>query len=169
MLDTGNHPAFIGEQCFQRNAENGGCLFYLLRDQPIAITIINPRKGILLAMNVHPDHRGHGLGGVILQFIIPNFVRALDSKVEWFEKRGYRRIGLPKKGITLKTQLLAREALFHLAGNLRAAFHQNSKSPISQDNEREAIPAPRVEQIRTARKTTGSSTRSNNRKSPPRQ
>lgn len=105
-----------------RNANNGGALFYELDGAAVAVSLINPHYGILLALNVRPEHRGHGLGDAIVKFLVPNFVRAIESKVEWFERRGYKRIGKLKRGISLNTQLMARAALFSLAGNLRKAW-----------------------------------------------
>ena len=106
----------------ERNAGNGGALFYELDGAPVAVSLINPHHGILLALNVLPDHRAHGLGGAIVEFLVPNFVRALESKVAWFERRGYRAVGKLKRGITLNTQLMARAALFDLAGKLVKAW-----------------------------------------------
>lgn len=88
----------------------------------IAVSMMNPHFGSLTALNVHPDHRGHGLGATMVKFLVPNFIRAIEDKVEFFEKLGYRRIGSLKKGISLNTQIMAREALFHLAGNLKKAW-----------------------------------------------
>lgn len=122
LLDVGKHPAFIGKATMMRNASQGGAIFYEFERQRIAVSLVNPRYGILLALNVHPAHRGHGLGAAIVRFLIPNFVRAIEDKVEWFEMLGYRRIGKMKRGISLNTQVLARAALFDLAGNLRKAW-----------------------------------------------
>lgn len=88
----------------------------------IGVSMMNPHFGTLTALNVHPDHRGHGLGAAMVKFLVPNFVRAVEDKVMFFEKLGYRRIGNLKKGISLNTQVMTREALFHLAGNLRKAW-----------------------------------------------
>lgn len=106
----------------KRNATNGGALFYELDGAAIAVSLVNPHLGILLALNVLPAHRAHGLGAAILSFLVPNFARVVESKIEWFERRGYKRIGKLKQGITLNTQVMARAALFSLAGNLRKAW-----------------------------------------------
>lgn len=100
------------------NANNGGALFYELDGESIAVSLINPHLGILLVLNVVPEHRAHGLGSAILNFLVPNFARVLEEKVEWFERRGYKRIGSLKRGISLNTQIMARIALFGLAGKL---------------------------------------------------
>lgn len=122
ILDLGRHPAFIGRDTMQNNARNGGALFYDFHGAPVAVSLINPRYGILLALNVRPEHRAHGLGAAIVNFLMPNFVRALESKVPWFEKLGYVSVGKLKRGIRLNTQVMARGALFTLAGRLAQAW-----------------------------------------------
>jgi hypothetical protein len=88
----------------------------------------------LLALNVIPSHRGHGLGAAIVRFLIPNFVRAIETKVKWFEKLGYKRIGKMKKGISLNTQVLARAALFDLAGNLQKAWGREDAPVVGEES-----------------------------------
>jgi GNAT superfamily N-acetyltransferase len=122
LLDAGKHPAFIGRDSMQRNAENGGALLYDLDGRSVAASLVNPHLGILLALNVRKEHRGHGLGASIVNFLMPNFVRAIESKVEWFEGIGYKCVGELKWGISLNTQVMARAALFDLAGKLRKAW-----------------------------------------------
>ena len=123
VLSRGRHPAFIGRDLFERNARNGGALFYRFdTTNNVAVSLINARSGILIALNVVPQHRGHGLGGAILRFLVPNFARVVESKVPWFEANGYRAIGKLKQGISLRTQVMARAELFGLAGKIKAAF-----------------------------------------------
>jgi GNAT superfamily N-acetyltransferase len=131
VLNVGRHPAFIGKSTMTRNANNGGALFYELDGQVVAVSLINPHYGILLTLNVCPEHRSHGLGAAILQFLMPNFARVVENKIEWFERRGYKRIGSLKRGISLNTQLMARNALFDLAGNLRRAWGLPSNEKLS--------------------------------------
>ncbi len=122
IFDRGKHPAFIGRETFGSNAINGGALFYELDQKIIAVSLINPHYGILLALNVVPENRRQGIGEFIVRFLMPNFIRALSTRIEWFEKLGYRKIGSPKKGVLLETQIMAREALFHLAGKLNRVW-----------------------------------------------
>jgi GNAT superfamily N-acetyltransferase len=122
ILDRGRHPAFIGLDTMQKNAENGGALFYSHGGAPVAVSLINPHLGILLALNVIPAHRSHGLGRAIMKFLMPNFARVIESKVPWFESQGYRKIGSLKKGQALNTQIMARGALFTLAGKLQKVW-----------------------------------------------
>ncbi len=156
VLDIGRHPTFIGRNCFGFNANNGGALLWIFNLEIVAVSLINPNKGILLAMNVHPDHRSHGLGSAMLQFLKPNFVRAIEDRVPWFVARGYRAIGKLKQGRSLKTQVLARDALFGLAGKLQAAFRQNSKTTERRDTEKTEWKSDREEQTQTGQKTNGS-------------
>ena len=135
ILNAGKHPTFIGREMYGRNCQNGGALFYDLDGKPIATSLINPHYGILLVLNIKPEHRSHGLGNAILNFLIPNFIRAVENKVEWFEKRGYRRIGQMKQGRTLKTQVMARSALFDLAGRVSRLF----SSRIKEKNDPQTI------------------------------
>jgi GNAT superfamily N-acetyltransferase len=122
LLNAGSHPAFIGKNTMMRNSINGGALFYDLDGEAVAVSLINPHYGILLCLNVRKEHRGHGLGAAIVNFLMPNFVRALENKAPWFESLGYRRIGDLKRGIRLNTQVMARAALFDLAGKLTKAW-----------------------------------------------
>jgi GNAT superfamily N-acetyltransferase len=131
QLDIGKHPTFIGRQMMMRNAKQGGALLYLYETEIVAVSLINPRLGILLALNVHPKHRGHGLGAAIIRYLVPNFVRVLSSKVGWFERLGYVCIGQKKRGVRLFTQVMARNELFGLAGNLRKAWgNEIEESPV---------------------------------------
>lgn len=118
-LDVGRHPAFIGRQSFERYATNGGALLYYHREKIVAASLINPRMSVLIALNVHPEHRSHGLGSAIIRFLMPNFARVLESRISFFEKLGYVKIGSLKKGISLNTQIMANEKLFHLSGRLK--------------------------------------------------
>lgn len=119
ILDIGKHPAFIGKDTMMRHADNGGALFFEFESDPIAVSLTNPHHGVLLALNVIPAHRSHGLGCSIINYLMPNFVRALESRIGLFEKMGYISVGKSKKGICLNTQLMARKALFGLAGRLQ--------------------------------------------------
>lgn len=122
VFDRGRHPAFLGRGAMTRNARNGGALFYDYAGEPIAASLVNPRLGILLALNVLPAHRGHGLGAAIVQFLMPNFARVIESKIPWFERQGYKCIGGAHHGISLNSQVMVRSALISLVGNLQKAW-----------------------------------------------
>lgn len=119
MLDIGKHPAFIGKGMFARYSDNGGALFYEFQSKILAVSLVNPHHGILIALNIHPEHRGHGLGSAIVKFLMPNFVRALESRIEFFKRFGYISVGELKHGQSLNTQVMARGNLFKLAGRLK--------------------------------------------------
>jgi len=119
LLDIGKHPTFIGRQTMLRAAQDGGLLFYQVDGKDVAVTVVNARNSTLLALNVNPVHREHGLGNAIVQYLRPNFVRAIDFRVDWFERRGYVSIGEPKVGRKFKTQIMVRGELRELAGRVR--------------------------------------------------
>lgn len=119
LFDAGTHPTFIGRSTVLRAARDGGLLFYTLSGMDVAVTVTNARNSTLLAMNVHPNHREHGLGDAIVQYLRPNFVRAIDFRVAWFERRGYVSVGEPKEGRKFKTQVMVRSELRELAGRVR--------------------------------------------------
>lgn len=120
LLDQGKHPTFLGRQTVLRSAQDGGLLFYTLHGFDVAVTVVNARNSTLLAMNVLPSHREHGLGCAVMEYLRPNFVRAIDNKVSWFERRGYISVGEPKQGRKFKTQIMVRAELRELAGRVRA-------------------------------------------------
>lgn len=122
ILNKGRHPAFIGRETFGRNANNGGALLYEFDGEIVAVSLINPRLGILLALNVIQVHRQHGMGAAIIKYLMPNFARVIESKVSWFEKQGYVPIGDLKQGISLKTQVMIRKNLLSLAKNLKKVW-----------------------------------------------
>lgn len=142
MLDIGKHPAFIGRDTFQSNAENGGGLLYRWNGSFVAVSLINPKYGVLLALNVHPAHRGHGLGAAVLDFLKPNFARVIDWKTDWFGKCGYQKIGKPKRGITHLTHIMVRRDLIGLVGkleNIRKYRVQHGKPLLPTTSESKKI------------------------------
>lgn len=154
VLNVGRHPAFIGRGTFERNAMNGGALLYRLSGETVAASLINPHLGVLLALNVVPAHRSHGLGSAIVAFLVPNFVRAIESKVEYFKRQGYRPVGSLKRGVSLNTQVMAREALFSLAGRLRRMWGETAKADPASESAQSPEPAP-ASNTKARRRTAG--------------
>jgi GNAT superfamily N-acetyltransferase len=105
----------------QRFARNGGLLFFCVASHDVAVAVINPRLSVLLVLNVHPDHRHHGLGSAILTFLCPNWVRSVQHVAPWFERHGYVRVGSPKQGRRYLTQIMVRRTLLTLAGRISAS------------------------------------------------
>lgn len=132
LLNRGVHPTFVGPDMVIRKASNGGLWFYCLGGVDVAVTVVNPRLGVLLVLNVHPEHRSHGLGRSIIRLLRPPWVRALVSVTPWFEGLGYVRVGERKRGHRLETDLLVQGDLLHLAGRLRRVFR-----PLAAELERD--------------------------------
>lgn len=121
-LNRGRHPAFIGRGTVDRNARGGGLIFITVGGEDAAVALVNPYNSTLLALNVAPGHRGHGLGGAALTYLRPNFARVIDDKVDWFVARGYVSVGEPKLGRSRFTQVMVRGELMGLAGRVAAQF-----------------------------------------------
>lgn len=122
LFDKGQHPTFIGFDMFRRNAENGGCIIFTFNGVDCSTVIVNAKKNCLLALNVNPDHRGHGLGSSVVNYIKPTWARVIEFRVPWFENLDYVKIGTPKKGRKFITWVMVRKETMALAGRLRSIF-----------------------------------------------
>lgn len=118
LLNAVRHPAFIGRSLIARCATNGGVLLFRQDGRDAAVVVVNARRNVLLVMCVHPDFRSRGFGSRVLAFVKPNWVRAVESAVPWFEARGYVGVGAWKQGRTLRTRIMVRENIQRLAGRL---------------------------------------------------
>ena len=95
-----------GPMAFQRYITNGGGFWFHFQGVPVGVGILNPRLSSLGALAVAKEHRGHGLGKAIVEFLQPNFVRAVEDKVLYFENLGFVPVGKMKKGIRLNVQVI---------------------------------------------------------------
>lgn len=137
LFDLGRHPTFIGHTMVERNARNGGLIFFVFDGQDVGVRVLNARTAVGLALTIHPDHRGHGLGTAILKYMMLNYVRVLESAVPWYEQRGYCCVGEWIQGRKLRTRVLVREGLFDVAGRV-AALNQSRKLRCREVPEAEA-------------------------------
>jgi GNAT superfamily N-acetyltransferase len=135
LLNAGKHPTFVGREIIARCARNGGLLFFVVEDKDAAVAAINTRKNVLLVLNVHPKYRGRRLGQHIVEFIKPNFVRAVESAVPWFERLGYVSVGIWKMGRSLRTRVMVRSSLRTLAGRLRSRLEIPSGPIFEADSD----------------------------------
>lgn len=119
FLSRADYPAWFGPTAFRRYITNGGGFWFHFRGEAAAVGILNPRLSSLGALAVAREHRGHGLGKAIVEFLQPNFVRAIEDKVPFFEKLGFVPVGAMKQGIRLNVQVMCRKSLFGLAGRLK--------------------------------------------------
>ena len=98
----------------------------MFRDRDVAVAIVNPAINCLLVLCVHPEHRGHGLGGALLAYLQCNFARVLESAVPFFARNGYQAIGEPHSGKSLKTQVMIKSDLIPLAGRVARIYGEAS-------------------------------------------
>lgn len=120
LFNAGRHPAFMGPNQVDRMIALGGVWFASLDGVDVAAAIVHPRRSVLIALNVSPKHRGHGLGSVFLRYLAPNWARVIEDRVPWFEAQGFQSVGQLKQGRALRTQIMVRSDLIGLAGRLDA-------------------------------------------------
>jgi GNAT superfamily N-acetyltransferase len=126
LLNRGRHPVFIGPNMVTRNARNGGLVF-ARHGGDVAAALVNPHYGILLVLCVLPEHRSHGLGSALVDYLRPNWVRAIESAVPWFRRLGYVSVGEPKQGRRHITHVMVRDELRKLAGRASQRLGQRCR------------------------------------------
>lgn len=127
LLWVGNHPTYVGPNMLKRHARNGGLLIFQVDDKDAAVAVVNPRLNVILVLNVHPNHRGHGLGSAIMRFLRPSWVRSISEFVQWFERQGYVVVSDPKQGRRYETRLMVRQELLTLAGRIAKLYEETLK------------------------------------------
>lgn len=105
-----------------RHADNGGLIFFRFNAQDVAGALVNPRLNTLLVLNVSKEHRGHGCGRAVVDYLKCNFARVVESAIPFFKSCGYVAIGEMKKGRSFNTQVMVRESLLSVAGRLRSVL-----------------------------------------------
>ena len=128
LLNIGRHPTFIGRGTFARCALNGGCFVASSSGADCGVALVNPKSNILLVLNIHPDHRSHGLGAAMLRYLQCNFARVLESAVPFFERNGYQSCGEMHQGKTLKTQVMIKSSLIPLAGRVAKIYGTSGRA-----------------------------------------
>lgn len=109
VLNKARHPAFVGREQLTRWADNGGVIVWTMDGDDVAVSIVDTKRSVLMALSV--VRQGEGIGARIIDYIRPNWARVVSGKVSWFERRGYECVGRPTKGATLETQLMVRKGL----------------------------------------------------------
>jgi len=121
-LNRGRHPTFIGREMYRRFSRNGGAIFLIYQEDVIAVALVNPRNSCLMVLNVNPNHRDHGLGSFMIGYLMCNFARVITSAVPFFEKNGYKKLGVPFQGRKLQTWVMVRESLIELSGKMKRVY-----------------------------------------------
>jgi GNAT superfamily N-acetyltransferase len=128
FLTRNKHPTYIGRSTMASAGQNGGLFIFRRGIEDVAIAIINPRLGVLQVLNVAKEFRSKGVGDAVLKFLKPNFVRAIESAVAWFERRGYKPLGKWKQGRRYRTRVMVRENLITLVGRIWKVFGNGTNS-----------------------------------------
>ena len=113
------NDAVVGRDLIGRAALQGGLQFAEHQGRDVGVTVINPRTGVLQVLSIILSHQGHGLGSAMVNYLMPNIVRALSTVVPFFERLGYQCVGEPIQGKSLLTQVMVRARLFEIAGRLQ--------------------------------------------------
>jgi GNAT superfamily N-acetyltransferase len=117
-----HHLAYVGPAMFERYLRDGGYTLYRIDRALAAVSLVAVSRGLLVTLCVAKKFRGRGVGGRVLDYLAPNFVRAAEPAVPFFAARGYTPIGGWIAGRKLRTRVMVRTALIGLAGRLREVF-----------------------------------------------
>lgn len=121
VLNRARHPTFIGRGQFQNNSNDGGAIVWVLMDETsqrdVAASLVDVKRSCLIALSVAEP--GMGLGAKIMEYLRPNWARVISTKVEWFERRGFKCVGRPMKSRALTTQIMVRNDLKSLGSRVR--------------------------------------------------
>ena len=89
ILDRGRHPGFIGRELFYRCATSGRAIVAVIDGDDAGLALVVKDK--LMALNAPPPSRG--VGSALMRHLQPKWVRAIEEKVGFFERLGYKRVG----------------------------------------------------------------------------
>lgn len=106
VFDAAKHPGFIGRELVFRAAKQGQAVIAVLEGADVGVALVAKEK--LLALSVALSAQGRGIGPALMRHTKPAWVSAIETRVGFFEKLGYSRVGAPKVGQNGKhaTQLM---------------------------------------------------------------
>jgi GNAT superfamily N-acetyltransferase len=109
VLNAARHPGYVGREMFWRCATTGGATVAVLEGKDVGVSLVAGKK--LLVLSVIQSAQRCGIGRRLLAHARPAWVSAIQSRVPWFEARGYVCVGAPKVGMNGKhaVQLMSRD------------------------------------------------------------
>ena len=121
VLNAARHPTFVGSNQFEQLSNDGGASVWVLVDdtsqRDVAASLVDVKRSCLIALSVAEP--GAGLGARVMEYLRPNWARVISTKVDWFERRGFKCVGQPMKARTLTTQIMVRNDLKSLGPRVR--------------------------------------------------
>lgn len=134
ILNRAGHPTFIGRSSFETNAREGGAVVLTDTNKrvDVAAALMKTRTHTLMALSVIKSYQGMGIGGLLIDYMMPHWVRALESKIGYFEKLGYVSVGEMKIGRSLNTQIMVRSNLLLVAGRVSRIL--NSRNIVTDED-----------------------------------
>lgn len=139
LVNRWGHPTYVGPNMVERHARNGGAILAMHKGSPAAAALVNPRTNVGLVLNVHPQHRGHGLGRAVVAYICPNFWRVVEHAVPFFEREGYTKLGHGHQGRKLITYIMAHKRVMNLAGRVAETLGDQCVCHLSTNEKSTAI------------------------------
>jgi len=135
VLNAAKHPGFVGRELFYRCATTGRACIAVVEEADLGVALIAKDK--LQALSVSLKAQGRGVGSALMAHLKPRWVSAIEEKVGWFERLGYRRVGASKVGANGKhaTQLMERSDL----ENSRAPTIKPKVQPKSSSKPKTAV------------------------------
>lgn len=108
VLNRARHPGFVGREYYFRCATSGHAILAVEDGADLGVALVE--KGKLGALSVVPEARSRGVGAALVVHARPNFVSAIEDRVGFFERLGYKRVGpaAPGKNGKLAVQLMER-------------------------------------------------------------
>jgi len=126
ILDEARYPAFVGVMYFQKIARNGGAFVAMIDDTDAGCALVNVGQCSLQVLAVHRNYQKRGIGKAMVDFLMPNWVRSLESAIPFFESMGYEPVGEYYPGKKFRTRVMVRRDLLSLAGRLQASFESKT-------------------------------------------
>lgn len=121
VLNRARHPTFVGPKQFRQLSNDGGAIIWVAMDdttqRDVAASLVDVKRSCLIALSVAEP--GAGIGAKVMEYLRPNWARVVSTKVEWFERRGFKCVGRPMKSRALTTQIMVRNDLKSLGSRVR--------------------------------------------------
>lgn len=108
ILNKARHPGFVGRELFYRCATAGVCCVAVVDGLDCGVALVAKEK--LQALSIVAVGQGKGVGSALMRRLRPRWVSAIQERVSFFERLGYKPFGPPKVGQNGKhaTQLMER-------------------------------------------------------------
>lgn len=119
VLNQSRFPTFVGIETYIRCAREGGAFALFECDEISAAALVKTKNSTLMCLSVLKNRQKVGIGSFFVNFLKPNWIRAVESAIPFFESLGYISVGDLKQGRSLKTQIMVRSDILSLGDRVR--------------------------------------------------